>query len=112
MISSPVRHSNLHFFKSIILRHNFEQQKQKSYLSRCLLNKHLNPYKIITATLHSSNQKTNDLMTKNSKYSDLKFIFRYTNDLEVGELVKRIKISKASGIKRISSYLIKECLIC
>lgn len=35
------------------------------------------------------------------------FRFRQTNDLEMAELIKRIKVHKSSGIPRISSYLLK-----
>lgn len=47
---------------------------------------------------------------KNDVEPERQFKFRQTNDLELAELVKRIKIHKSSGIPRISSYLLKLCL--
>lgn len=35
------------------------------------------------------------------------FKFRLVNDLAIGELIKRIKVHKSSGIPRVSSYLLK-----
>lgn len=39
------------------------------------------------------------------------FLFRPTNSLELEERVKRISVHKASGIPRISSYLLRFCLL-
>lgn len=64
---------------------------------------------------NSSIDKDNDINCSNSfiQHDELqlkaKFKFRKTNTLELNHLVNKIQVHKASGVKRISSYLLKLC---